>query len=64
MLSGDGKNSNRDALGAKIELKAGDIVCHRQLFPAKSYLSSVELPLTFGLDKPSRPTRQNNLAIR
>ena len=51
VLSGDGKNSNRDALGAKIELKAGDIVCHRQLFPAKSYLSSVELPLTFGLGK-------------
>ena len=25
--------------------------CRRQLFPAKSYLSSVELPLTFGLGK-------------
>ena len=29
----------------------GDQVCRRQLFPAKSYLSSVELPLTFGLGK-------------
>ena len=27
------------------------MVCQRQLFPAKSYLSSVELPLTFGLGK-------------
>jgi hypothetical protein len=25
------------------------MTCRRQLFPAKSYLSSVELPLTFGL---------------
>jgi len=29
----------------------GDQTCRRQLFPAKSYLSSVELPLTFGLGK-------------
>ena len=50
-LAGNGKTSNRDAIGAKVELKAGDIVCQRQLFPAKSYLSSVELPLTFGLGK-------------
>ena len=50
-LTGNGKTSNRDAIGAKVELKAGDMVCRRQLFPAKSYLSSVELPLTFGLGK-------------
>ena len=50
-LSGDGKASNRSAIGAKIELKAGDLACRRQLFPAKSYLSSVELPQTFGLGK-------------
>ena len=31
--------------------RLGDQVCRRQLFPAKSYLSSVELPLTFGLGK-------------
>ena len=48
-LAGNGKTSNRDAIGAKIRLAAGDVVCQRQLFPAKSYLSSVELPLTFGL---------------
>ena len=58
-LAGNGKTSNRDALGAKIELKAGDIVCHRQLFPAKSYLSSVELPLTFGLGKADHASELN-----
>jgi hypothetical protein len=50
-LIGNGKTSNRDAIGARVELKAGGITCHRQLFPAKSYLSSVELPMTFGLGK-------------
>ncbi len=50
-LRGDGKKSNRDAIGAKVEVKSGDLVCMRQLFPSKSYLSSVELPLTFGLGK-------------
>ena len=50
-LSGSGKTCNRDALGAKVELTSGDVVCRRQLFPSKSYLSSVELPLTFGLGK-------------
>jgi hypothetical protein len=50
-LKGNGKTSNRDAIGAKVELRLGDQVCRRQLFPAQSYLSSVELPLTFGLGK-------------
>ncbi len=49
VLSGDGKASNRDAIGAKVHLKAGETTRHQQLFPAKSYLSSVERPLTFGL---------------
>ena len=44
VLKGNGKTSNRDAIGAKVELKVGDQTCRRQLFPAKSYLSSVELP--------------------
>jgi hypothetical protein len=51
MLRGNGKTSNRDAIGAKVEVKVGEQICRRQLFPAKSYLSSVELPLTFGLGK-------------
>ena len=41
-LTGNGKTSNRDAMGAKVELKTGEMACHRQLFPSKSYLSSVE----------------------
>ncbi len=49
--TGNGKTSSRDALGSKVELTVGATVSHRQLFPAKSYLSSVELPLTFGLGK-------------
>ena len=49
VLAGNGKTSNRDAIGAKLELTADGSTCHRQLFPAKSYLSSVELPVTFGL---------------
>ena len=48
-LSGDGKASNRDAIGAKVEVKAGGATYRAQLFPAKSYLSSMEAPLTFGL---------------
>jgi hypothetical protein len=49
VLTGDGKKSNRDAIGAKVELRVGETVCRSQLFPSQSYLSSVELPLTFGL---------------
>ena len=49
VLAGNGKTSNRDAIGARVEVKAGKTVCRRQLFPSKSYLSSVELPMTFGL---------------
>jgi hypothetical protein len=44
-----GTRSNRDAIGAKVVLVSGGKTQRRQLFPAKGYLSSVELPLTFGL---------------
>ena len=44
-----GRISNRDAIGARVTVRAGGLEQHRQLFPARSYLSSVELPLTFGL---------------
>jgi hypothetical protein len=40
---------NRDALGARVRLLAGDGVQERRVAPARSYLSQVELPLTFGL---------------
>jgi len=44
-----GRNSNRDGIGAKLALEAGELQQNRQHFPAKGYLSSVEMPITFGL---------------
>jgi len=44
-----GKKSNRDAIGARVTLKAGGIVQQRHVMPTKSYLSQSELSLTFGL---------------
>jgi hypothetical protein len=44
-----GQDSNRSAIGARVALRSGENVQRLQLFPAKSYLSSVEVPLTFGL---------------
>jgi hypothetical protein len=52
-----GTKSNRDGIGARVKLIAGGITQTRQLFPAKSYLSSVELPLTFGLGKAEQVDR-------
>ncbi len=49
-LTGGGK-SNRDAIGAVIELRCGDVTQRRQVMPTRSYLSQVELPVTFGLGK-------------
>ncbi|MCB1874149.1 MAG: ASPIC/UnbV domain-containing protein, partial [Gammaproteobacteria bacterium] len=44
-----GDRGNRDAIGAGIELSAGGVTQYRSLIPARSYLSQVELPVTFGL---------------
>jgi enediyne biosynthesis protein E4 len=49
-----GAGSNRDAIGARVVLRAGDVTQTRQLFLAKGYLSSVEHALTFGLGKATR----------
>ncbi len=48
-LVGRTPGTNREAIGARVSLKSNGKVQRRQLFPAKGYLSSVELPLTFGL---------------
>ena len=45
----DPTSANRDAIGAWIELKAGGVTQRRQVMPTRSYLSQVELPVTFGL---------------
>ena len=44
-----GYSSNRDAIGAEIELRAGGTTQRRCVMPSRSYLSQVELPVTFGL---------------
>ncbi|MCH2136488.1 MAG: CRTAC1 family protein [Phycisphaerales bacterium] len=45
----DPTSSNTAALGAWIECRVGDVTQRRQVQPTRSYLSQVELPVTFGL---------------
>lgn len=45
----DTGSENRDAYGAWVELTVGGQTQRRQVMPARSYLSQVELPVTFGL---------------
>lgn len=52
-----GTGVNRDALGAWVELQAGDMLQRRQLMPTRSYLSQVEPVLTFGLGDIDRVDR-------
>ncbi|HRC87508.1 MAG TPA: ASPIC/UnbV domain-containing protein, partial [Thermoanaerobaculia bacterium] len=49
-----GKGPNSAAIGARVELVAGGVTQRRQVMPTHSYLSQVELPLTFGLGEASR----------
>jgi hypothetical protein len=44
-----GRQSNRDAIGARIELKSGGIWQRRWVSPTRSYLSQCETTQTFGL---------------
>ncbi len=46
-----GKTVNRDAIGSLIELSANGMTQRRLVMPTRSYLSQVELPVTFGLGK-------------
>ena len=48
-LIGDGVRINRDAIGSWIEVVVGDQSYRKQVMPTRSYLSQVELPVTFGL---------------
>ncbi len=50
-LAGDGKRSNRDAIGARIEVDVAGTTLRRQVMPTRSYLSQVEPVVTFGLGK-------------
>lgn len=44
-----GRPPNREAIGAEVTLTAGGRTQRRVVMPTRSYLSQVELPLTFGL---------------
>jgi hypothetical protein len=44
-----GTEGSRDAIGAEVEVRAGELIQRRTVMPTRSYLSQVELPLTFGL---------------
>jgi hypothetical protein len=48
-LVGNGVKSNRDAIGATIELSSNGVTQRRTVSPTRSYLSQVELLVTFGL---------------
>ncbi|MBT4137850.1 MAG: CRTAC1 family protein, partial [Candidatus Latescibacteria bacterium] len=44
-----GKSANRDAIGAWVKVTTSEHTQLRQVMPTRSYLSQVELPITFGL---------------
>jgi hypothetical protein len=48
-LEGDGKRSNRSAIGARVVLEAGGREQRREVAAARGYLSQSETVLTFGL---------------
>jgi enediyne biosynthesis protein E4 len=50
-LEGDGKRSNRSAIGARVILEAGGEEQRREVASARGYLSQSELVVTFGLGK-------------
>ena len=48
-LEGDGKASNRSAIGAEVTVEAGGKTYHRTVAGARGYLSQSELTVTVGL---------------
>jgi hypothetical protein len=57
VLEGDGRRSNRSAIGARVTLEAGGRTQRREVAAARGYLSQSELALTFGLGDASRVDR-------
>jgi hypothetical protein len=53
-LQGNGTGGNRDALGARVELRAGGRAQERTVTPSRSYQSQSELVVTFGLGAANR----------
>jgi hypothetical protein len=56
-LEGDGKRSNKSAVGARIVLQAGGREQRREVCTARGYLSQSELVQTFGLGDATRVDR-------
>jgi hypothetical protein len=56
-LEGDGKRSNRSAIGARVKVEANGLVQRRELVSARGYLSQSELVLTFGLGNATKIDR-------
>jgi hypothetical protein len=54
VLTGDGKRSNRSAIGAQVTVEAGGKVMKRQVTGGRGYLSQSELPITVGLGTADR----------
>lgn len=52
-----GRQCNRDAIGAWVEAHLGGSILSRQVMPTRSYLSQVELPVTFGLGEANKIDR-------
>ena len=52
-----GRAPNTDAIGARVRVEVNGISQYRTVMPARSYLSQVELPLTFGLGTADRVER-------
>ncbi len=57
VLDGNGRTTNRSAIGARITLDAGEIAQRHQIVGARGYLSQCELPVTFGLGKTAKVDR-------
>jgi hypothetical protein len=58
VLQGDGRRSNRSAIGARVTLETADgKVQRREVASARGYLSQSELALTFGLGKADQVKR-------
>ena len=50
-----GNKSNRDAIGARVNVKLGGLTLSRDVMPTRGYLSQSELPVTVGLGTAASP---------
>ena len=50
-----GTKANRDAIGARVNVKIGGQTLSRDVMPTRGYLSQSELPVTIGLGAATKP---------